>query len=34
MLHAHFRLFQKCEKELDSSEIVETILMDLSKAYD
>ena len=32
--HALFRLFQKWQKELDSSGIVGTILMDLSKAYD
>ena len=32
--HALFRLLQKWQKELDSSEIVGTILMDLSKAYD
>ena len=30
--HALFRLFQKWQKELDSSGIVGTILMDLSKA--
>ena len=32
--HALFRLLQKWKKELDSSEIVGTNLMDLSKAYD
>ena len=32
--HALFRLLQKSQKELDSSGIVGTILMDLSKAYD
>ena len=32
--HALFRLLQKWQKELDSSGIVGTILMDLSKAYD
>ena len=32
--HALFRLLQKWKKELDLSEIVGTILMDLSKAYD
>ena len=32
--HALFRLFQKWQKELDSSGIVGTILMDLSQAYD
>ena len=32
--HPLFRLLQKWQKELDSSEIVGTILMDLSKAYD
>ena len=32
--HALFRLLQKWKKELDSSGIVGTILMDLSKAYD
>ena len=32
--HALFRLLQKWQKELDSSETVGTILMDLSKAYD
>ena len=32
--HAFFRVLQKWQKELDSSGIVETILMDLSKAYD
>ena len=31
--HAFFRLLQKWQKELDSSGIVGTILMDLSKAY-
>ena len=30
--HALFRLFQILQKDLDSSEIVGTILMDLSKA--
>ena len=30
--HAHFRLNQKGQEELDSSKIVGTILMDLSKA--
>ena len=34
MQHALFRLLQKWQKELDSSGIVGTILMDLSKAYD
>ena len=34
MQHALFRLLQKWKKELDSSGIVGTILMDLSKAYD
>ena len=32
--HALFRPLQKWQKELDSSRIVETILMDLSKAHD
>ena len=32
--HALFRLLQKWQKELDSSGIVGTILMDISKAYD
>ena len=32
--HSLFRLLQKWKKELDSSGTVETILMDLSKAYD
>ena len=32
--HAFFRVLQKWQKELDSSGIVEAILMDLSKAYD
>ena len=32
--YALFRLLQKWQKELDSSGIVGTILMDLSKAYD
>ena len=32
--HAPFRLLQKWQKELDSSGIVGTILMDLSKTYD
>ena len=32
--HALFRLLQKCQKELDSSRIVGTSLMNLSKAYD
>ena len=32
--HALFRLLQKWQKELDSSGIVGTILMDLSKTYD
>ena len=32
--HALFRLSQKWQKELDSSGIVGTILMELSKAYD
>ena len=32
--HVLFTLFQKWQKELNSSGIVETILMDLSKAYD
>ena len=32
--HALFRLLQKWQKELDSSGIVGTILMDLSKAYE
>ena len=32
--HAFFILLQKWQKELDSSGIVGTILMDLSKAYD
>ena len=32
--HALFRLLQKWQKELDSSGIVGTILMNLSKAYD
>ena len=32
--HALFRLLQKWQNELDSSGIVRTILMDLSKAYD
>ena len=32
--HALSRLFQKWQKELDSSGVVGTILMDLSKAYD
>ena len=32
--HALFKLLQKWQKELDSSGIVGTILMDLSKAYD
>ena len=32
--HALFRFLQKWQKELDSSGIVGTILMDLSKAYD
>ena len=32
--HALFRLLQKWQKELGSSGIVGTILMDLSKAYD
>ena len=32
--HVLFRLLQKWQKELDSSGIVGTILMDLSKAYD
>ena len=32
--HARFRLLQKWKKELDSSGIEGTILMDLSKAYD
>ena len=32
--HALFRLFQKWQKELDSSAIAGTILMNLSKAYD
>ena len=32
--HALFRLLQKWQKELDSSGIVGTIVMDLSKAYD
>ena len=32
--HALFRLLQKWQKELDSSGIVGTILMDLSKVYD
>ena len=30
--HAHFRLIQKGQAELDSSKIVGSILMDLSKA--
>ena len=34
MQHALFRLFQKWQKELDSSRIVGMILMDLSKTYD
>ena len=34
MQHTLFRLLQKWQKELDSSGIVGTILMDLSKAYD
>ena len=32
--HVLFRLLQKWQKELGSSEIVGTILMDLTKAYD
>ena len=32
--HALFRLLQSCQKALDSSEYVGTVLMDLSKAYD
>ena len=32
--YALFRLLQKWQKELDSSGIVETILMDLPQAYD
>ena len=32
--HALFRLLQACQKELDNSGNVGTILMDLSKAYD
>ena len=32
--HALFRLLQKWQEELDSSRIVGTVLMDLSKAYD
>ena len=32
--HALFRILPKWQKDLDSSEIVGTILMDLSKAYD
>ena len=32
--HALFRLLQKWQKELDSSGIVGTILMDLFKVYD
>ena len=34
MQHALFRLLQKWLKELDSSGIIGTILVDLSKAYD
>ena len=34
MQHALFRLLQKWQKELDSSGIAGTILMDLSKAFD
>ena len=34
MQHALFRLLQKWQKELHSSRIVGTILMDLSKSYD
>ena len=32
--HALFRLIQSCQKELDESGFVGTILMDLSKVYD
>ena len=32
--HALSRLLQKWQKELDSSGIIGTMLMDLSKAYD
>ena len=32
--HALFRSIQSLQKELDESEFVGTILMDLSKAYD
>ena len=32
--HALFKLLQRWQNELDSSELVGTILMDLSKAYD
>ena len=32
--HALLKLLQQWQKELDNSGVVETILMDLSKAYD
>ena len=32
--HAVFKLLQAWQKELDNSGFIETILMDLSKAYD
>ena len=32
--HDLFKLLQQCQKELDNSGLVGTILMDLSKAYD
>ena len=32
--HALFKLLQAWKKELDNSEFIETILIDLSKAYD
>ena len=32
--NALFRLLQSCQKALDNSEYVGTVLMDLSKAYD
>ena len=32
--HSLFRLIQSWQKELDESEFVRTLLMDLSKAYD
>ena len=34
ILHALFRLIQSWKKELDSSGLLETILMNPSKAYD